>query len=112
MAERARYTAAMTPLLVARNAEILHVEAAALDEERTALAPQVRSADRHLLAAQYGATSQELGNPTHILMLDQSTAGDIQVLATRFEEVVKRAALATRCGPKSAANAGSCPGVQ
>jgi hypothetical protein len=107
-AERARYVAAMMPLLLARDAEVLQVEAAALEEERTALAAQVRSADQHLLAAQYGAVSQELGNPTHIAMLDQTIVNDIQVLATKFEEVVKRAVLVTHCGQKFLGGAVSC----
>jgi hypothetical protein len=99
-AERARYAAAMMPLLLARDAEVLQVEGAALEEERAALAAQVRSADQHLLAAQYGAASQELGNPTHIAFLDQIIVNDIKVLASKLEEVAKRAALVTRCGQK------------
>jgi len=111
-AERARYVAAMMPLLQARDAEVLQVEAAALEEERTALAAEVRSADQHLLAAQYGAASQELGNPTHIAMLDGYIINDIRVLATRFEEVVKRAAFVTHCGAKVLASASSCYAAQ
>jgi len=108
VAERARYVAAMMPLLLARDAEVLRVEAAALEEERAALAVQVRSADQHLLAAQYGAASQELGNPTHIAMLDGTIINDIRVLATKFEEVVKRAALVTHCGQKVLGSAAPC----
>jgi hypothetical protein len=107
-AERARYAAAMMPLLLARDAEVLRVEAAALEEERTTLAAQVRSADQHLLAAQYGAVSQELGNPSHILYLDQTILNDIKVLATRLEEVAKRAAFVTHCGAKFLGHAASC----
>jgi hypothetical protein len=105
VAERARFVAAMMPLLVARDAEVLKVEAAALEEERAALAVQVRTADQHLQAAQYGAASQELGNPTHIIMLDQTIANDIRVFALKFEDVVKRAALVTHCGAKFLASA-------
>lgn len=107
-AERARYIAEMMPLLYARDAEVLRIEAAALDEERMALAAQVRSADAHLLAAQYGAVSQELGNPAHIAMLDRLIVNDIQVLATKLEDVVKRAALITHCGQKFLGGAVSC----
>lgn len=106
-AERARYVAAMMPLLLARDAEVLKIEAAALEEERAVLAAQVRSADQHLLAAQYGAVSQELGNPTHI-MLDQFIVNEIQGLATRLEDIAKRAALVTHCGQKILGSASSC----
>jgi hypothetical protein len=108
VAERARYVAAMMPLLLAHDAEVLKLEAAALEEERTALAAQVAAANQHLLAAQYGAASQELGNPAQILFLDQQIANEIMVLVTKLEEVVKRAALVTHCGPKYLANAASC----
>jgi hypothetical protein len=108
VAERARYAAAMTPLLLARDAEVLQVEATALEAERTALAAQVRTADQHLLAAQYGAASQELGNPAHIVFLDQHIVNEIQVLATKFEAVVKRAAFETHCGQKFHSNGGDC----
>jgi len=111
-AERARYAAEMMPLLVARDAEILRVEAAALEDERTALAAQVRTADQHLLAAQYGAASQELGNPANILFLDQHMVNEIQVLATKLEDVVKRAALVTHCGPRFLGSSSSCYGGQ
>jgi hypothetical protein len=63
---------------------------------------------QQMQAAMYGAASQELGNPTHIAVLDRSIANDIQVLATRLEEIVKRAALVTHCGLKVLANPGSC----
>jgi hypothetical protein len=88
----------LMPLLHSRDAEILKVETAALEEERAALAEEVRTAEPHLLAAKYGAASEELGNPIKIGALDH--AGEIEVLATKFEEVVKRAALVTHCGPK------------
>ena len=100
VAERARYGSEMMPLLYAHDAEVLQVEAAALEEERAALAKEVRAAEEHLLAAQYGAASQGPGNPTKILMLDQTPANNIKVLAAKFEEVVTRAALVTHCGPK------------
>lgn len=111
VAERARYINAMMPLLQARDAEVLQVEAAALDEERNALAAQLRTADTHLLNAQYGALSQELGNPTHIMYLDQIYSGDVKALANRLDEVVKRAAVAARCGPKLATGS-ACDGAQ
>jgi hypothetical protein len=100
VAEQARYVAAMRPLRIAHDSQVLQLEVAALDEERVAIAAQVRSAEQHLLAAQYGALSQELGNPTQILVLDQTTANDIKALAIRFEEVVKRSAAATGCGAR------------
>jgi hypothetical protein len=110
-AERARYVAAMKPLLLARDAEVLRIEAAALEEERSALAAQVRSADQHLQAAQYGALSQELGNPAYVAMLDQFIVNEIQVLAMKFEDVVKRAAWLTQCGQKALSST-ACYGGQ
>lgn len=110
VAERARYEGAMMPLLLARDADVLRVEAAALEEERTALADEVRKAEPHLQAAQYGAASQELGNPHKIAALDR--ASDIKALAAKFEDVVKRAALVTHCGQKFLASASACYGGQ
>jgi hypothetical protein len=86
------------------------VEAAALEEERMALAAQVRSADQHLLAAQYGAVAQELGNPTHIAMLDRLVVNDIEVLANKLEDIAKRAAFVTHSGQKVLSSPSSCYG--
>lgn len=97
-AERARFVSTMMPLLYTRDAEILQVEAAAVEEERAALAAQVRTADAHLLAAQYGGLSQELGNPTQIGYLDMIYVGEIKALVVKFEELTKRAAYITHCG--------------
>lgn len=69
-----------------------------------ALAAQVRTADQHLTAAQYGAASQELGNPSNTLFLDQHITNEIKTLAARFEDVARRAALVTHCGPKFLTN--------
>lgn len=97
----ARYVAAVPQLLqiqVARDAEVLAVESLALEEERAAVAEEVRTADRHLQAAQYGALSQELGNPMPIGFLDGTAVRHITELAEKFEDIVKRAAFVTHCG--------------
>lgn len=104
VAARNRYIAAMMPLLNAREAEILTVETAALDEERAAVAEDVRKADQLLVAARYGVTSQELGNPVHIMALDQQTVGQIGALAAKFEEIVTRRAIVAHCGQKILGN--------
>ncbi len=103
VAEEARVKAALMPLLRARDAELLQVEAAALEEERKALAAQVRSGEAQLVAAQYGATAQEPGNPVRIASLDSTLVGEITQLAERYESVVRRAALAARCSENPAA---------
>ncbi len=107
-----QYHTAMMPLLYARDAEVLRLEAAAVEEERAAMAEEVRTADQHLLAAQYGAASQELGNPAHILFLDQHIAEEIKVLATKFEDVVTRAAFVTHCGLEYFVDTKGCYGAQ
>jgi hypothetical protein len=102
-AASASYLAAVPQLMqlqTARDAEVLAVEVPALEEERRALAEEVRTADQHLQAAQYGAASQEIGNPTPIGFLDISAVRHITELAAKFEDIVKRAAFATHCGDK------------
>ncbi len=108
LAEEARFKAAMMPLLRARDAEVLQVEAAALEEERKALAEAVRGADVQLVAAQYGATAQEPGNPMRIANLDGHYVGEIGALADRLDAVAKRAALVAHCGEKVLAGAAGC----
>jgi hypothetical protein len=71
-----------------------------LEEQRAAVAAEVRTADRHLQAAQYGALSQEPGNPLPIGFLDANAVSHITELAEKFDDVVKRAAFVTHCGAK------------
>ncbi len=99
----ARYLAAvpqMMQLVYARDAEVLKVEAAAFAEERAVVTMEVRRADDLLRAAEYGAPSQEVGNPVHIGMLDAHAVNLIGALARKFGGIVTRAAFATHCGPK------------
>ncbi|MBK8229032.1 MAG: hypothetical protein IPK72_00320 [Candidatus Eisenbacteria bacterium] len=98
IAERGRYEVEMMRLLLARDAEVLKVEAAALERDRTALAERVRAANPHMLAARYGAASEELGNPMNILFLDSVAQGEMRTLASKLAEVAKRAAFITHCG--------------
>ncbi len=107
-AEQAKIVALMMPLLRARDAEVLQVEAAALEEERQALAEVVRSADAQLVAAQYGATAQEPGNPLRIANLDGHVVGEIGALADRLEAAARRAALVTHCGEKVLSSPAGC----
>ncbi len=108
VAERERYKAEMLPLLLARDFEVLQVEAAALEAERAALVERVRAADPQLRAARYGAASEELGNPMSILFLDQVVAGELQSFATKLAEVAKRAAFVTHCGQAYLTNPSDC----
>jgi hypothetical protein len=103
-AAQARYDAAIPQimkLLVARDAEVLAVETPALEEQRAAVAEEVRAADQHLQAAKYGALSQELGNPMQIGGLDAAAVRRITELADKFESIVQRATFTTRCGNKA-----------
>jgi hypothetical protein len=96
-----RYDAAfpqLVKLLVARDAEILAVETPALEEQRAAVAEEARTADQHLQAAQYGALSQEMANPTTIGSLDSAALSRITELANKFEDIVTRATFTVRCG--------------
>jgi hypothetical protein len=88
------------PLLRAHDAEVLALQTAVFEEERAAVAADVRKADGLLVAADYGATSQELGNPLPIGMLDAAAASQILALAATFEEIVKTGALVAHCGQK------------
>lgn len=108
LAEEAKITAATMPLLRARDAEVLQVEAAALEEERKALAEAVRTAEAQLVAAQYGATAQEPGNPMRIATLDSHVVGEIGRVADRLEAVAKRAARVAHCGEKVLSSPAGC----
>ncbi|MCC7141165.1 MAG: hypothetical protein IT349_03595 [Candidatus Eisenbacteria bacterium] len=108
VAERERYKAEMLPLLLARDTEVLKLEAATLAKERAALVERVRAADPKLRAAKYGAASAELGNPMSILFLDQVVAEEIRTFATKLDEVTKRAAFVTHCGQTYLTNPGDC----
>lgn len=108
VAEREKYRAEMLPLLLARDAEVLKLEATALETERAALAERVRAADPQLRAARYGAASEELGNPMSILFLDQVVADELRSFATKLAEVAKRAAFVTHCGQAYLTNPSDC----
>lgn len=113
----AAYVAAVPQLMqlqLAHDAEVLAVEAPALEEQRAAVAEEVRVADRHLQAAQYGALSQELGNPPPIGTLDNVAVRHIADLVERFEDIVRRAAFVTHCGTTYFTKFGSsqCSGGQ
>jgi len=95
-----RYANAMMPLVYAHDTEVLKLEAAAFEEERAALAVEVGKADELLRAAQYGATSQEPGNPLNIMSLDGNIASQIRTLAIKLEDIVKRAGEVGHCRSK------------
>jgi hypothetical protein len=96
----AQYVKTAMPLVVAHVTEVLKLETAALEEERVALAEELRKAEEMLKAAQYGALSQEPGNPTHVMIFDGYTSGRIRTLAVKLEEITKRAAHVGHCKSK------------
>jgi hypothetical protein len=102
-AAEARWLAALpqqTQLMFTHDAEVLQVELAALGQERAALAEEVRTTDQHMLASQYGAASQEPGNPINILTLDAAATSHIGAMAKRFADIVMRHGEIAHCGQK------------
>jgi hypothetical protein len=96
-----RYADAMLPKIIARETEILRIKAAAIEEQRAALAADVRTADKHFLASKYGLAAQQPGYAGTIALYDGSIVGEMQVLITRIEETVKPAAFWSYCGQQA-----------
>jgi hypothetical protein len=92
------YAAKVLPLMIARDTEILKVRGAALKREKASIAETVRTADRHLLATQFGAASQSQANQSRIIGYDAAVLGDILLILDRLEESVRSASIVTNCG--------------
>jgi len=95
------YANQMLPLMVARDSEILQLRRAALQRQRAAVAAGLKTADQHLLAAQYGTPSRSSVNQMHIAGYDGAAVGELKQLLTRIEDSVKSAAVVVHCGKQA-----------
>jgi hypothetical protein len=95
------YAAKMLPLMIARDTEVLKVRRDTLQKQRAAAAEGVRTADKHLLASQYGETSQSQVNQGRINAYDAQALNEASQLIDRLEEMVKSAAAVVNCGKQA-----------
>ena len=96
-----RYAERVLPLMLARDTAILRVRSAALQRQRMALADEMRAADRHLVAARYGAASLSPANQQAIVGYDSSALGELLAWMDRLTDTVTSAAAVARCGPQA-----------
>lgn len=92
------YATAMLPLMIARDTEALRVHRATLQRHRAAVADGLKTADRHLLASQYGAASRSQAHRGWIAGYDGAALGEISFLIERITDSVKAAAVVAHCG--------------
>ncbi|MDY0746896.1 hypothetical protein SNE35_20455 [Paucibacter sp. R3-3] len=88
--------------MVARETEILRLRSGALQQQRAWAASELKTADRHLAAAAYGARASSRTHRQQILAYDLSTIGEVQALSERLQDTVRRAAIVVRCGKQVA----------
>lgn len=92
------YATAMLPLMIARDTEALRVHRATLQRHRAAVAEGLKTADRHLVASQYGAASRSQAHRGWIAGYDGAALGEISFLIERITDSVKAAAVVAHCG--------------
>lgn len=94
------YAAKMLPLMIARDTEVLRVQRAAVQRQKAAVAADLKTADRLLVAAQYGAQSLSQANQGNIVAYDGAALAEIGFIVERITDSVRRAAVVTHCGPQ------------
>src|SRR5262249_44590513 len=77
------YAGKMMPLLVARDTEVLLARRAVFERERAAQAGDIKAANGHLVATQYGAGAQAQIHRSQIMGYDAGAIGEIELLATK-----------------------------
>lgn len=92
------YASQMLPLMIARDTEALRIRRAALQRDRAAVAEGLKTADRHLAAARYGAASNSQVNQMHIVNYDGAAVAELSQLLDRITDSVKTAATVVHCG--------------
>lgn len=92
------YASAMLPLMIARDTEALRVHRATLQRHRTMVAADLKTADKHLVASQYGAASRSQAHRAWIAGYDGAAIGEISFLVDRITDSVKTAAVVAHCG--------------
>jgi hypothetical protein len=92
------YAAKTLPLMIARDTEVLRVRRAALQRQRAVVTEEIKTADKHLTASQFGALSQSQVNQMKIVAYDGAAIAEISQLVDRIGDSVKSAAAVTQCG--------------
>ena len=92
------YAAKTLPLMIARDTEVLRIRRAALQRQRGAITEEIKTADKHLAASQFGALSQSQVNQMKIVAYDGAVVAEISQLVDRIGDSVKIAAVVTQCG--------------
>lgn len=92
------YAAALLPLMIARDTEVLRLHRTTLQRHRAGVAEGLKTADRHLVASQYGAASRSQANRGSIAGYDAAALGEISFLVERITDSVKSAAVVAHCG--------------
>jgi hypothetical protein len=92
------YADRMLPLLVARDTEVLLARKAVFDQERGAQLAGIKQANQHLLATKYGEAAQAQLHRSRIVGYDTTALGEIELLVTKLEGIVKEAAIRSNCG--------------
>jgi hypothetical protein len=92
------YAGKMLPLMIARDTEVLRIRRGALQRQRAAVTDEIKTADKHLVASQFGALSQSQANQGRILAYDGAAIAEISQLIDRVSDSVKSAAVVAQCG--------------
>lgn len=92
------HAAKMLPLMIARESEILALRRAAVQRQRAAVAPDIATADKHLLATQSGLVSTSSVHQDLIHAYGGAALAEIEGLFERTVEAARRAAVVPHCG--------------
>jgi hypothetical protein len=92
------YASKVLPLMVARSTEALRIRRTTLQRQRAMVAEGIKTADKHLLATQYGAASRSQVNQGRIVHYDGAAIAEISYLLDRITDSVKSAAGVVHCG--------------
>jgi hypothetical protein len=94
------YAGKALPLMIERDTEILRARRTALQRQRAVVRDDLKAADRHLAAAQYGTTALSEVNRTYIVGYDSAAIAELQLLIDRITVAVVSAAAVAQCGPQ------------
>ena len=95
------YAARMLPLLVERDTQILRLRVQALQRQRAAVAAELKQAEQHLQATQYGQLSVSTVNQNRLIGYDAAAVGEVLHLIDRIVDTAARAAVVTHCGAQA-----------
>ena len=92
------YAAQMLPLLIERDTQILRLRAQALQRQRAAVATELKLAEQHLQATQYGQLSASTVHQNRLIGYDAAAVGEVLLLIDRTVDTAARAAVVSHCG--------------